>query len=164
MVIELIFKNHRSIRDEQSFSLEAGVSKIKPDNFFHIKNGNNDIKLLKSTVIYGPNASGKTNLIRLIYAIRFFVLNSIELKTGDLIPGIYYDPFLLDKSSSVQPTEFSIDFIAFNKKRHQYSVKFDRNEIIYEYLGVYESSRISKIFERNNSSTTVEFGDGMENK
>jgi hypothetical protein len=120
--------------------------------------------VLKSAVLYGSNASGKSNLIRLLFSMRNFIINSTELKTGDPISDKYYDPFLLDKKSRTEPTEFSIDFLAFNNKRHRYTVKFNNSEVLYEYLGVYESSRISKIFERNDSAEIVEFGDGMQNK
>ena len=164
MIVNFSFKNFRSIKDEQFFSLEATASMLKENNTFSPVEGKSDQKLLKSAVLYGANASGKSNLIRLMWTMRNFILNSIDLKTGDLFSENYYDPFLLDYESKKQPTEFSIVFFALNKKKHRYTVKFNKSEIIYEYLGVYESSWISKIFERKESNEFVEFGDGMINK
>jgi uncharacterized protein len=164
MIVNFTFKNYRSIKDEQIFSLEATSSKLKDNNTFFPSEEKDGQKLLKSAVLYGANASGKSNLIRLMWTMRNFILNSIDLKTGDLISEKYYDPFLLDENSKNQPTEFSIDFFSFHKKKHRYTVKFDKSEIIYEYLGVYESSRISKIFERKDSNEFVEFGEGMIDK
>ena len=164
MIVNFTFKNYRSIKEEQTFSLEATSSKLKENNTFNPVEEKTSLRLLKSAVIYGANASGKSNLIRLMWTMRTFILNSIDLKTGDLISEKYYDPFLLDEKSKSQPTEFSIDFFAPNKKKHRYIAKFDKSEIIYEYLGVYESSWISKIFERRDSNEVVEFGDGMLDK
>jgi AAA15 family ATPase/GTPase len=163
MIVNITFKNHRSIKNEQSFSLEATASKLKMGNTFSYSSEGSSSRLLKSTVIYGSNASGKSNLIRLMFSMQKFIINSTELKTGDPISDKYYDPFLLDRISKNEPTEFSIDFIAFNKKQHRYIIKFNSSEVLYEYLGVYDSARITKIFERTDSSEIVDLGDAMEN-
>ena len=163
MILNFSFKNFRSIKYEQIFSLESNSSKLKIDNFFSPNKEKNTPKLLKSAVIYGANASGKSNLIRLIWTVRYFILNSIDLKTGDPIPKKYYDPFLLDKNTNNEPIEFSIDFYLFEKK-HRYTVKYDENSIIYEYLGIYNTNWISRVFERENSNEFVVFGDGMLDK
>lgn len=164
MIVSFSFKNFRSIKEEQSFSLEATSSKLKINNIFCPTAKKSKLKLLKTVGLYGSNASGKSNLIRLMWTMRNFILSSIDLKTGDQIPETIYDPYFLDGNSKNLPTEFTIDFFAFNKKKHKYSIKYNKSEIIYEYLGVYESSRISKIFERIDSNEFVEFGDGMLNR
>lgn len=164
MIVDLVCKNFRSIKDEQVFSLEASSSSLKTNNVYTPLSENENFRLVKSAVMYGSNASGKSNLIRLMWTMRNFILKSTELKVGDPIPKKYYDPFLLDTDSKNEPIEFKIDFIAFNKKRHRYIIKFNQEHVLYEYLGVYESVRISKIFERKDSNEFVEFGDGMQNK
>ena len=165
MIVNFTFKNYRSIKDEQVFSLEANASKLKTHNTFSPLDDNKKLKIVKSAVLYGSNASGKSNLIKLMGVLRNFILNSIDLKAGDLIPEKYYEPFLLDTNSRKEPTEIKIDFIAFNRKKHRYIVNFNRQEILYEYLGVYESTRISMIFERKDANEFVEeFGSGMNDK
>jgi AAA15 family ATPase/GTPase len=164
MLIDIKFKNYRSIKEEQIFSLEASSLKLKSVNTFTPLKNNKNLNLLKSAVIYGANASGKSNLIRLIWTLRNFVLNSLELKAGDPIPNRFFDPFLLDITSQNEATEISINFIPKSKKRHRYTVKYNRSEILYEYLGVYETNWISKIFERKDANEFVEFGDAMKNK
>lgn len=164
MIVDLVCKNFRSIKDEQVFSLEASSSSLKTNNVYTPLADNENFRLVKSAVMYGSNASGKSNLIRLMWTMRNFILKSTELKVGDPIPKKYYDPFLLDIVSKNEPIEFKIDFIALNKKRHRYIIKFNQEHVLYEYLGVYESVRISKIFERKDSNEFVEFGDGMQNK
>lgn len=164
MLIDIKFKNYRSIKEEQIFSLEASSLKLKSVNTFTPLKYNKNLNLLKSAVIYGANASGKSNLIRLMWTLRNFVLNSLELKAGDPIPNRFFDPFLLDITSQNEATEISIHFIPKSKKRHRYTIKYNRSEILYEYLGVYETNWISKIFERKDANEFVEFGDAMKNK
>lgn len=165
MIVNFSFKNYRSVKEEQVFSMEATSSKLKENNILYPIKYNKHLRLLKTAVLYGANASGKSNLIRFIFTMRNFILNSIDLKTGDSISEKeYYDPYLLDGKSKNQPTEFSIDFISPTQKKHRYIVKFNKSEVIYEYLGVYETSWISKIFERKEFNEFVEFGEGMQDK
>lgn len=164
MLINISFKNYRSIKDEQVFSLEAGSSNLKPGNTFIPLPYYNNLKLVKSAVIYGANASGKSNLIRLLWTLKDFIQNSLTLKAGDTIPSKYYDPFLLSTNPEKEATEITINFIPKNLKRHRYIIKFNKTEVLYEYLGVYETNWISKIYERNNANEYVEFGDAMKEK
>lgn len=164
MLIDITFKNYRSIKEEQVFSLEAGSLKLKAGNTFVPIAENKNLKLVKSAVIYGANASGKSNLIRLMWTLKDFILNSPNLKAGDPIPNRYYDPFLLNTTSEKEATEVIINFIPKNLKRHRYIIKYNSVEILYEYLGVYETNRISKIYERVNANEYVEFGDAMKEK
>lgn len=164
MLIDITFKNYRSIKEEQTFSLEAESLKLKPANKFSPIKEHKALKLVKSSVVYGSNASGKSNLIRLMWTLRSFILNSAEHKAGDPIPSQYYDPFLLDIDSKNNPVEIAINFIPQNNKRYRYILKFNKTEVIYEYLGVYETNWISRIFERKESNEFVEFGDSMKNK
>lgn len=116
MIVDLVCKNFRSLKDEQVFSLEASSSSLKTNNVYSPLADNEIFRLVKSAVMYGSNASGKSNLIRLMWTMRDFILKSTDLKVGDPIPKKYYDPFLLDTVSKNEPIEFKIDFIAFNKK------------------------------------------------
>ena len=144
--------------------MKANYSNQKLDNIFIPLSDFNKLRLAKSAVVYGANASGKTNLIRLMWTLQDFILNSIALKAGDKIYERFYDPFLLDTASVNEATEITINFIPKNKKRHKYIIKYNNDEVLYEYLGIYETNRISKIFERKNANEFVEFGEAMQNK
>ena len=64
MVIDFKIKNFRSIKEETVLSLEASGSKGKSDNVFEMETLNGKkFRLLKTAVIYGANASGKSNII-----------------------------------------------------------------------------------------------------
>lgn len=164
MIIKFSFSNFRSVKNKQEFSLEAtGGLKLKPNNTFN-PFPNKKLSLLKSAVLYGANASGKSNLIRAFWSVKGFILNSTNLKSGDLIHDGFYDPFLLDNNSRNEPLEFEIDFISFDKKKYNYKIKYNKEGVIEEYLGVYETAWISKIFSRVNGNEFVEFGDGIKEK
>lgn len=165
MITEIKFKNYRSFRDEQIFRFTANSSIKLRDNYFNIENKFGNEKILKSNVLFGINASGKSNLIRLMFSMRKFILHSTDFKSGDLIPDWCYEPYLLDINTKMEPINFSIEFISNDLNKYRYHIIFDKNEIIYEYLGVYNSARISRIFERENSNEFInEPGEAMLDK
>jgi AAA15 family ATPase/GTPase len=153
MIISFSVSNFRSIRDEQTLEFTANSSNSKTDNLIHIDD--KDIRLLKSIVIYGANAAGKTNLIRAFYAFRKFVLNSTDLKKGDPIPEAYYDPFLLDEKSGNLPTTFKVAFIGVDSKKYVYETKYKRDHVEFEKLVVYDSTQPSTLFLRENAQESV---------
>lgn len=83
MLISYKVENFKSFGEEAELSFIP--SKIK-DNMEHIcdKQGNVP-SVLRSSLIYGPNASGKTNLLESIVFARQLILNECNLKEGDLL-------------------------------------------------------------------------------
>lgn len=143
MILELKVKNFRSIKDWQSFSM-LGERKVKehPNSVIETEGYN----ILSSAIVYGRNASGKSNLLTAFDAVTFMVLNSAELKLDDAIPP--YEPYKLDKANINQPVEFSIDFIAKDQIRYIYSFGYSKTEIHYENLKFYPKSQPAILFER----------------
>lgn len=68
-LINFELRNFRSFYEGSAFSAVASPSAELPDNAFDEGGGS----LLKSAVIYGPNASGKTNLFRAFSFVKDFV-------------------------------------------------------------------------------------------
>jgi len=64
MLIRFRVSNFLSYSEEQEFSMIPGKGLQKNDS--HIIEGEKNIPLLKSSIIYGPNASGKSNLFKAI--------------------------------------------------------------------------------------------------
>src|SRR4051812_48786376 len=64
MLVEFRVKNFRSLRDEQTLSLVASKDKAMQDTHTVTSGLKAAPNLLKSAVIYGANASGKSNLIK----------------------------------------------------------------------------------------------------
>ena len=103
MILNFTVKNYKSFSDEQYISLVANSGKELPDNTCHI--ANSQISCVKTAVIYGPNASGKSNFIKAIDAMRKIVLNE------NIFSDLAVDPFALSSQFSDKPTEFEINVV-----------------------------------------------------
>ena len=71
MIAEIRFKNMFSFRDEAILSFEADRSKDMES--YHVVELGGDVRLLKVAVIYGANASGKSNIIKVCDFIKSFI-------------------------------------------------------------------------------------------
>ncbi len=144
MLIEFSVENFRSIKDRVTLSMVAGSKKENlEDNL--IDTGFKDLTLLKSAVIYGPNASGKSNVIRAMFTAIGIIMNSNKVQKDEELP---LTPFLLDSTYRNLPTSFEIVFIQ-NSIRYVYGFSADSSAIHTEYLYYYPQGRKSIIFERD---------------
>ena len=157
MIIQFKIKNFRSIKNEQVLSFSAeNKPKYHAGNISHI--GDNKIGILKTCAIYGSNAAGKTNIILAFETLKILITESGDWKDGD--PISCYEPYLLSKASVDQPINFEIEFYLDNI-RYLYQVEFNKNEILFEKLDVYFSSRPANLFTRTSSDDwkAVKFGE-----
>ena len=157
MIAEIRFKNMFSFRDEAILSFEADRSKDMES--YHIVELGGDVRLLKVAVIYGANASGKSNIIKVCDFIKSFITYT-PLNKAEQIQIV---PFLLNKTSSRQLSEYSISFYLKNEEkavRYVYSVALDRWHVAKESLIYYPSQQPATIFERNteNNVSVIKFG------
>ena len=153
MIAEIKFKNMFSFRDETVLSFEADKSKDLES--YHVVELAPDVKLLKLAVIYGANASGKSNIIKVCDFIRSFI-TCTPLNKAELIKIV---PFLLNRTSKEQASEFSVSFYAMNGDkaiRYVYSVLLETTHIVRETLIYYLSQQPATVFEHNVSS--IKFG------
>ncbi len=153
MIIEFLVSNYRSIKTEQVLSLIAENTKNKEDNTFEVTLANGTpLRLLRSAIIYGANASGKSNIIKAVYTMRNMVLRSRHLNDGDPIEE--YNPFLFDTTSAQQPTRFALTFI---KKaiKYRYEFSFNGKEIDTERLDFYPKGQPANLFKRVKSTSTI---------
>jgi uncharacterized protein len=163
MLIEFRVKNFRSLRDEQVLSLVASTDKTLVDTHT-LKTGLKAAPhLLKSAVVYGANASGKSNLIKALQYMRGVVLESAALQ-----PAQTYDrlsPFKLDAESSGLPTEFEVT-VTLDGVRYQYGFSMNTQRIISEHLLVYKAFKPQKWFERKfdeeSGKYVYEFGPSLK--
>lgn len=149
MLLSLYFENFRSFKDGVLFDLLAESSKAKEQNVFLqvINKGalEEDVRLLKSAVIYGANASGKSNLIRGVKDILGFVCNT-QIRAGERIPA--YNPFAFDNTSAVSPVKFAIEFIGQESVRYKYEIHFDEQGVVFEKLTYWPQSKPIVLIER----------------
>lgn len=126
MLIEFKVSNFLSIKEEIVISLDSTSSKKLTNNIFTEL----DYSLLKSAVIYGANASGKSNLIKSLLFAWQMVNNSVNFKIDTKLNRI---PFLLNKENNSKPSKFEFTFIK-NNTRYIYGFSCTEYRFIEEYL------------------------------
>lgn len=133
MIVEFTVGNFLSFNKKRTISFEAkGISELK-ENVIKYKN----YKILRSAVIYGPNSSGKSNLIMALDRMRDSILNSVKLNDSDELD---YSPFLLSSESESDPTFFEIVFLD-KDSRYRYGFEYNLQEILQEWLFVGKNSK-----------------------
>lgn len=144
MLLQFKVKNFKSFKDEAVLSLLAGSGNEHKERLIHLDKRN----VLPSAVIYGANASGKSNLFGAVTASLMTIRESNGLQIGAQLSRII--PFLFDEESKKEPSEFSYIFTVGNT-RYEYSFSADVNRIYDESLYAYYTNRPSLIFERKNT-------------
>ena len=123
MLIEFSVTNFLSFKDKITFSMIASTDNALVDNVVEISNE----RILKITALYGANASGKTNLFKVLGTVSNMIKNSNYFSPNVALPII---PFKLDGETMNKPREFEIKFLV-DKVRYLYGFKADK-ENIYE--------------------------------
>jgi len=158
MLIEFRVRNYRSIRDEVVISFVASNDKKLGESHLAETGIKTLPNLLRSALIYGPNASGKSTLLQALAFMRGVVAESAML----MPPGQAFNvqPFRLNKDWVAQPTEFEITFL-LGGVRHQYGFSLTPERIVDEWLLVYRTAKpqqwFRRTFDKTTQSSTYEF-------
>ena len=155
MIAEFTIENFFSIKSPQKISFEPSSDNFMSDEYsYEVKDG---VRLLKLGIIYGANASGKTNILNAVEFFRMLVLRMPKdrnEKTGVV-------PFMLDDTSRNERTKMSMVFY-INKSKYILTFELDAKYIYSETLVVYDSIRPTKLYSRSydatTDSTTIDFG------
>ena len=160
MLIEFSAANFRSIKETQPLSLVAGAAKefVRENTFEPGLPG--FPRLLRSAVVYGANAAGKTNLPRALQFMQSLILSSATSQEGVRIP---HAPFKLTKATSGQPSEFEVVF-ADEGVRYEYGFSADAERFHKEWLIAYPHGRPQNWFERTYHAKTKEYEWQFSNK
>lgn len=146
MLVHFSVENYRSVKDVCELSMVASryYKENEEENTF--ETGILDCpRLLKSVVIYGPNAAGKSTLIDAMKFLEGFVLNSAQkLQAGD---NINVSPFKLSQKTRNEPSNFEIVFIE-DGVRYEYGLCTTRDRVTEEWLIAYPKSVGQKWFHR----------------
>ena len=137
MLIRFIAKNIYSFKDETEFNLFPN----KTQRLQHHKVKCGDFEFLRFSAIYGANGSGKSNLIK---SIAFLETLVEEGKLPTETDGL---KFKLSDENLQLPTSFGIEFVAENKV-YYYTITFNEDKILHEYLAESNKESDSLIFER----------------
>ena len=152
MLIQFTVENFKSIKDEQTLSLVKNSANEMSDNYF-TSNASATPDLLKTAVIYGANASGKSNLLKALASMNKIIENSFKKKLDE---SIILEPFLLDPICRTQPTTFQAVFVVqmlsetgeLRATRVEYGFSADKKQIYEEWLSVYPKGREQAWFHR----------------
>lgn len=143
MLIQFSVKNYKSFKEKQVFSMVAGTGDENIENIVTV-NATNE-RILKTTALYGANASGKTNLISAFSVAIMMVRLSNNRQPREKL--MQMEPFVFDDVTKNEPCEFEFIFYTNNSK-YVYGFKADKNKIHEEYLYQYFSAKATRIFER----------------
>jgi len=148
MLIRFSIENFSSFRSQQAFSMIPGRGTLKA---FHKANSIGGISVLKAGVIFGANASGKSNLVKAIGFGRHIVLQN--RKAGDIIN---YPKFKLDKKCASLDSRIEYEF-RHKGKNFAYGFVFNRQRIKEEWLYEVTRRKEVKIFERTLDDFDLEY-------
>ncbi len=152
MLIRFSVKNFRSFKEENTFSLEmVGSQKLSDTNAFHCEGLAAKEKLLKSAIIYGANASGKSNLLRALSVMQDVICSGgiAEESIRSLL-----EPFRFTETPFADPISFEIEFI-HNRRHYRYGFSCDSSAdssaIESEWLWV-KKQRMTLLFAREKNA------------
>lgn len=164
MLIEFSVKNFRSIRDKVQLSMVKGVGReLEERNVINITDTPAPLNpLLRSAVVYGPNAAGKSNLLRALAVAQSLVLGSHQRGPNEPLP---VSPYRLSSQWQAQPSAFELHFVV-DKVRYQYGISADQQRIHEEWLYAFPKGKAQTWFLRkpvaDGQSFSIKFGDKLK--
>jgi AAA15 family ATPase/GTPase len=157
MIVELSIKNFGSIKDRQTLSMEASKDTTLESYYVTKVAG---LRLMKMAILYGPNASGKTTVLKGLEFLRDLVIPS--KRRANKSETLDFKPFQFENESKNGISEIKIDFIQ-QDQRFQYTVEFTKTHIVSELLEFYPTKKRALLFSRTtdaeNQFSKVQFGD-----
>lgn len=147
-------ENARSFKEEIELSMLA-TAMAEKQYVFDIpwREGGSPVGVLPAAGVFGANASGKSNLLKVMAAMRQHVLGSF--RSGIPGGGIIREPFRLDETSAEQPSRFEID-IVLDGVRHEYGMELDDDRVVSEWAYRYPKGRARLVFDRQGDD--IKFG------
>lgn len=157
MIQEIKIKNFLSFKDEVKFSFEASNDKFAEDS--QVVQVNENTRLLRFAIVYGYNASGKSNLLRVfdfLYDFWFYKPKDVYEETGSI-------PFKFDKQTLQEPSSIELVFFIEDTK-YWYQLELDENQVYLEKLSYYKSSQPTMLFERKleDNQSSISFGSSLK--
>lgn len=150
MLVYFSAENFRSINEPIELNLRAAPRLRRHSNHVFQPSDDKKLKVLKSALLYGANASGKSNIIKAISFAKDLITSPQGIKQP-----IQKEPFLFNEESKTE-SSFYFEFIAMST-HFGFGVKFDRNRIIEESLYIFDGETEHCIYTRTtNKNNEVE--------
>lgn len=156
MILEFCVSNYLSIKDELKISFVATALKdilSEPNDMITMPD--TGLSILRSAVIYGANASGKSNVLKAIAFYRRFITDSF--KNSQAGEAIEVENFRLNTTTMNEPTTMEATFIVGNFI-YRYGFEVDTKAVCAEWLYQRANKKRAKeieIFYRTEEETTV---------
>lgn len=129
MIHSFSCKNFYSFGDQfTTVSFVVNDNAPKNDGYFDAPSGT---RLSKIETVIGPNASGKTNLLKVVPFLKWLIVDSFNINPSALIPVL---PFMFYDHKD-KPTELSVEF-EIDKDIYIYNFSLIRLRILSEELRV----------------------------
>lgn len=139
MLLQFSVNNFKSIKDTVRFSM--ATSSKDTNNAFSIRK----YELLNSAILYGANASGKSNFLRAMAFMGRLVLNKDKIiQSADTLP---HYPFELSTETEDASSTFEIVFF-INEIKYRYGFEVDATTVYAEWLFADEKGKEAKLFYR----------------
>ncbi len=159
MLLRFSVSNFGSLRDKQELSMIASHAiKDDPSGLIDAPELRKE-KVLPAAVIYGANASGKSNFVKALAHMQMLVRNSH--RTGEPGGSVPLKPFVLDRTYAQKSCAFCAEFL-WNGARYSYGFEATREEITEEFLYVWRNGPRSMLFER--ALQNFEFGRSLKGR
>lgn len=126
MIYSFTCKNFYSFAEENTVKFEVNDKAPKNDAYFVTPS---KTRLSKIETIIGANASGKTNLLKVLPFLKWLIIDSFAVNPSAVLP---LKMFILTKN---KPAELSVDF-GIDEDVFSYSFKIDGDKILKEALKV----------------------------
>jgi AAA15 family ATPase/GTPase len=152
MLLKFTLSNYRSFKDTASVDLKACAIREHTENTFSYSYGSQPLGILKSIVLLGANASGKSNLMKGFELMRNMVTNSAVETTDSKIHRI--EPFMLNTETENKNTLFECTMVV-NNIIYKYGFKSNNKEIHSEWLYIIAKRREEIVFIRTKNEYEI---------
>ncbi|MBY8963275.1 AAA family ATPase [Flavobacterium sp. D11R37] len=151
MILYFKVANYKSISEPVILNFNASsIEQYEDSNVIYA----NDSRLLKSILLYGHNASGKSKILNAIDYFKWFINNSAtESQAGD---EIEVEPFKLSELYKGKPSLFEMGFI-IGKTKYRYGFEADTKKIHKEWLLENKIKKEYPVFLRINQEFDIDF-------
>jgi len=149
MILQFSIKNYRTFKERAVLSfIASNYDKDTRENENIYYNEKFGLRLLKSAVIYGANASGKSKLLDAFSFMKRYIINSSkESQKGDKID---VHPFRLNTETENEPSEFEIIFI-HKDIQYRYGFEATKTNVVSEWLFYKPKTKEIELFYRDNN-------------
>lgn len=149
MLLEFTVGNYKSFKKPVTFSmLASSLKEHRETHVFEVHKFN----LLKSAIIFGANASGKSNFFNAISFMKQFVFSSA--KDTQITEKINIENFKLSTETENRPSHFEVIFL-INRIRYRYGFQVSEEKVEAEWLFFVPTTKEARLFTREGNRVVL---------